>query len=305
MSAHQPDEWQVLFGAGPVVIDGGLSTQLVRVGEDVSGALWTGRALLDNPAAVTRAHSAFAAAGADVVISASYQVSRAGFAAAGLSEDRADDALRASVTAARVPRARVAASVGPYGAILHDGSEYRGQYGLTRGQLSDFHRARIAVLVDSVPDLLAVETIPDALEAQAIIDVLADYPTVPAWMTFTAADGERLWAGQLIEDAVALAERAPSIVAVGINCTDPRYITELVTRIAGTVALPIVVYPNAGGAWDAATGEWEGASPEGIAFPDSLIEQWLGAGAIAIGGCCGTDDRTIRRIADVLARTGT
>lgn len=305
MSAQPANTWQGLFGSGPVVVDGGLSTQLVRDGEDVAGALWTGRALLENPSAVTRAHSAFVAAGADVVISASYQVSRQGFVAAGLSAALADDALRSSVATARSTSTRVAASVGPYGAILHDGSEYRGRYGLTRKELSVFHRARIEVLVAAGPDLLAVETIPDAVEAEVIVDVLADHPNMPAWMTFTAADGERLWAGQAIEDAVAIAVRASSIVAVGINCTDPRYVTELVTRIAGSVDLPIVVYPNAGGTWNSATRQWDGASPEGPAFPGGLIEQWLVAGAIGIGGCCGTDDRTIRRIADVLASTGT
>ena len=141
------DAWNGLFGTAPVVVDGGLSTQLALLGEDTSGILWTGRVLLDNPAAVQRAHADFVAAGADVVITASYQVSRWGFEQAGMTADDADAALRASTVAARaaiaaVPGsdARVAASVGPYGAILHDGSEYRGRYGRTHRQLVDFHR---------------------------------------------------------------------------------------------------------------------------------------------------------------------
>ena len=301
------------FGDGPVVIDGGLSTQLEVLGEDVSGVLWTGRALLDNPAAVTRAHADFVSAGADVIITASYQVSRAGFVRAGLSADDADAALRASTRVARaaagsVPgrRARVAASVGPYGAILHDGSEYSGRYGLSRADLVAFHRARLDVLAGTEPDLLAIETIPDVDEVLAIVDVLGEFPGLPAWMSFSAIDGGHTCAGQPIEEAVAVAASSPSVIAVGINCTDPRHVAELVHRARATADLPVVVYPNAGGQWDAADGLWHGtdrADPE-LAFPAPAVQAWSEAGAVAIGGCCGTDAPAIRRIAQQLARSG-
>lgn len=308
MSPGLGSEWERLFGVAPVVVDGGLSTQLEKHGQDVSGLLWTGRVLLDDPQAVTRAHADFVAAGADVVISASYQVSRRGFVAAGMSGTDADAALLASIDAARAAcatgDARVAASVGPYGAILHDGSEYRGGYGLTHQQLADFHRERLEVLASGAPDLLAVETIPDVVEAQALVDVLGDFPDVPAWMTFSAADGGRVCAGQSIEEAVLVAASAPSIVAVGVNCTDPRHVTELVTRIRATVALPVIVYPNAGGQWDAGTGEWTGTPGGDSAFPSAVVEQWRAAGATAVGGCCGTDDRMITQLARQWARTG-
>ena len=305
--------WTDLFGHEPVVVDGGLSTQLEALGEDTSGLLWTGRALLDNPDIVSRAHADFVAAGAGVVITASYQVSRAGFVRAGRTVDDADAALRASTRVARdavasVPgrRALVAASVGPYGAILHDGSEYRGRYGLSRADLAAFHRARLDVLAGTEPDLLAVETIPDVDEAAAIVDVLAEFPGLPAWMSFSAVDGARTCAGQPIEDAVAVAASSPSIIAVGINCTDPRHVAELVARARATVDLPVVVYPNAGGRWDAADGQWHGAdeAEPGLAFPAEVVEEWTAAGAVAVGGCCGTDARAIRRIAQQLAPSG-
>lgn len=304
--------WADLFGAGPVVVDGGLSTQLARSGHDVSGELWTGRVLLERPDAITEAHAAFAAAGADVLITASYQVSRAGFAAAGLTATDADDALRASVAAARAAAdaagrpVRVAASVGPYGAVLHDGSEYRGRYGLTARQLVDFHRERIEVLLEAKPDLLAVETIPDLDEAVAILEVLRDLD-VPAWLTFSAADGERLNAGQRIEEATAAVDASDVVMAVGINCTDPDHLPELLTRMAATTELPIVVYPNAGGQWDPSDGEWHGgaAIDRTSAFSTGEIRQWRVAGARAIGGCCGTDAATIRQVAQALAAPAT
>lgn len=306
------DRWAGLFGAGPVVVDGGLSTQLTSHGADMSGRLWTARALLDDPGAVARAHAAFVDAGATVVITASYQVSRLGFRAEGLARSQADAALAASVTVARHAAdggaagrsaVRVAASIGPYGAVLHDGSEYRGRYGLSHQELVDFHLPRLEILAASSPDLFAVETIPDVDEARAIVEALEAVPEVPAWMTFSAADEARTCAGQPIEEAVRVAAESPSVVAVGINCTDPRHVLALVTRVRAATDLPIVIYPNAGGTWDATSGAWSGEVAEGGVFADDLVRRWHGAGATAIGGCCGTDARSIRQVARVLAGT--
>ena len=296
--------WSDLFGDAPVVLDGGLSTQLEAQGQDISGSLWTGRALLADPGAVTRAHAAYVAAGADVVITSSYQLSRRGFVDSGLTASEADAALRASTDAARAAvagsRARVAASVGPYGAILHDGSEYRGRYGRTRQQLADFHRERLEVLAATGPDLLAVETIPDVDEAVALADVLAEHPDLPAWVSFSCVDEAHTCAGQSIEEAVAVATAIPNVVAVGVNCTDPRHVGGLVSRMRAVTDLPIVVYPNAGGSWDAATGEWHDAVVAGGVFSAALIDQWRAAGATAVGGCCGTDARAVSAIAQRL-----
>jgi homocysteine S-methyltransferase len=244
-----------------------------------------------------------------VVITASYQLSRRGFVDAGLTKAQADAAMAASVAAAREAASttdrpvRVAASVGPYGAILHDGSEYRGNYGLERSSLVDFHRERIDVLLDSGPDLLAVETIPDVREAEALADVLTEVP-VPSWLTFSAVDGAHTCAGQPIEQAALVAASIPSVVATGVNCTDPRYVDELVRRIRSVTDLPIVVYPNAGGTWDAGDGEWHGGAVVDVAsaFPPGLIATWQASGATAIGGCCGTDARTISAVAAALGR---
>jgi len=264
----------------------------------VHGHLWTAHALLDQPAAVEAAHRAFVDAGADIIISASYQVSRQGFAELGRDARDADDALRASLHVARSATegtsTLVAASVGPYGAVLHDGSEYRGRYGLTHRQLVDFHRARLDVLVSAGPDLLAVETIPDADEASALVDALEDYPDIPAWMTFSAPDEAHVWSGHAIEDAISAV--AGSVSAVGINCTDPRYVEGLLTRMASVTALPLVAYPNAGGSWDAASGEWSTGSGDADAVW-SPVKRWRALGAQYVGGCCGTDAESIRRLA--------
>ncbi len=277
-----------------LIIDGGMSTQLESMGHDISGNLWTARALLESPEAIVEAHRAFADAGADVLITASYQVSRQGFIRAGLTAQQADDALVRSIELARQASgtAKVAASVGPYGAILHDGSEYRGNYGLTREELAAFHRERIAILASAKPDFLAIETIPDVLEVQALADALAGN-AIPAWITFSAKDGAHTCAGQPIEDAVRAAEGIDGITRVGINCTDPVYVPELIDRIRATTSLPVIVYPNAGGTWDSVTGLWIGVTVDDIAR--NAVE-WVEHGATWIGGCCGTDAKAIAAI---------
>lgn len=282
----------------PIFIDGGLSTQLERMGHDVNDSLWTARVLLTDPTAIEGAHRAFVDAGAHVVITASYQVSRAGFVEVGLTEADADRALAESVRTARRAVGEtdtlVAASVGPYGAITHDGGEYRGNYGLTRRQLNDFHAERLAVLLDAEPDLLAIETIPDVDEVIAITDVLDEQ--CPAWLTVTARDGETLPTGQPVVDAVGIAAEHPAIQAVGVNCTDPTYLIELMSRISDVTDLPIVVYPNAGGTWDPTTGRWTGS--------DQSIEAVLGSqrlsGVAGIGGCCGVDAAMLSRIVEAV-----
>lgn len=300
-----------LLRRGTSVIDGGLSTQLERLGCVLNGTLWTGQTLLTTPELIERAHRDFVEAGAKVIITASYQLSRQGFDAIGLSGEQADEALRRSVQVARaavtaaakdgVPGAAdvlVAASVGPYGAVLHDGSEYRGNYGLSHEQLVTFHAERIAVLASANPDLFAVETIPDAREAAAIAEVVARYPEIPAWVSFSAGTDSAVWAGQSIETAVAAVTAVASVRAVGVNCVDPSLVAGLVSRIRATTALPIVVYPNAGGTWDPMSGEWSGSHADSLA---AQVSFWRDNGIALVGGCCGTDATAIAALVAALA----
>lgn len=290
----------------PIVIDGGLATDLEDHGHDLSGDLWSARLLAEAPEAIRAAHERYFAAGADIGISASYQASRSGFVRHGYRPHEADRLLRLSVELVRqageaVPTARpryVAASVGPYGATLHDGSEYRGNYGVGHAELVDFHAERLAVLLSAGPDLLAIETVPDVVEAVAIVAALeATDSDIPAWLSFSCSDARSTNAGQPIEQAAALVAQTRHVDAIGINCTAPEHISGLINRIrAAEPALPIVVYPNAGRTWDAAVERWRG---EGAAvIPDAAVSEWLAAGAGAVGGCCGLGPDAIRGIAE-------
>jgi homocysteine S-methyltransferase len=259
-----------------MIIDGGLSNALEDRGHDLSSALWTARLLRDDPGEVAAVHRAYFAAGADVATSASYQAS--------------DDLLADSVRIACEVRDEmtvetgrpllVAASVGPYGAHLADGSEYRGRYGVSPAALRDFHARRLEVLAGAGPDLLAVETVPDADEAEVLVPLLADLG-LPAWFSYAVA-GDRTRAGQPLADAYAVLAGVPVLVAAGVNCSAPRDVAGALAAVAAATGLPGVAYPNLGERWDAATRSWVGDGE----FDTDLAATWVAQGAAYVGGCC-------------------
>jgi S-methylmethionine-dependent homocysteine/selenocysteine methylase len=287
----------LLSGGRVVVIDGGLATELEHAGHHLGDGLWSARLLADEPEAIVAAHLAYYRAGARVAITASYQATFEGFAARGLDHDEAVVLLRRSVELAAEARARyraaqapadpgpllVAASVGPYGAWLADGAEYRGRYGLDRRALRDFHRERLDVLWGAGPDLLACETIPDIVEVRALAD-LVDETAAAAWLALSCADGGHLRDGTPVEEVAAIADATHGFVAVGVNCTAPEHVEELVARIAGVTAKPVVVYPNSGEGWEAGTGRWLPASGPDVDV--ATARRWVAAGARLVGGCC-------------------
>ena len=281
---------------GPLVLDGGLATELERRGADLRDPLWSARVLLEDPDLIRAVHADYFAAGADVAISASYQASFEGFAERGLSRERAAGLMRRSVELAREAAGDdriVAASVGPYGAVLADGSEYDGRYGLSVRQLIDFHAPRVETLLEAGPDLLAIETIPSILEAEALVTILGTLPGVAAWISFSCPDGAHISDGSSFADAAALAAASPRVVAVGVNCSPPVHVAALLSS-AGVDA-PLLAYPNLGSTWDAPSRSWivEGPRPD----LGAAATEWRAAGARIVGGCCGTTPDDIRAIA--------
>jgi homocysteine S-methyltransferase len=291
---------------GILVLDGGLSNQLADQGCDLSDPLWSARLLADAPEQIEAAHTAYVRAGAQVLITASYQATYEGFALRGVDRAGTTRLLRRSVALARRaaegrPDVRVAASVGPYGAMLADGSEYRGRYGVTVRRLTAFHRPRIEALAAAGPDLLAVETIPDTDEAEAVL-AAAEGCGVPLWLSYTVA-GTRTRAGQPLAEAFALAAGRPGVVAVGVNCCDPAD-AEAAVRLAAATGTPAVVYPNSGERWDASACRWAGRAALGPDRAPALAAAWRSAGARLIGGCCRVGPATVRALARTLHAEG-
>jgi homocysteine S-methyltransferase len=299
-----------------MILDGGLATTLEAMGHSLAGALWSARILDEAPEAIAGAHAAFLAAGAGCIIGASYQASIQGFLDYGLSEEMAVVLLHRSVGIARKARddfwganpdpqrlkPLVAASIGPYGATRSDGSEYSGEYGLSLEALTDFHHPRWQILAEAGPDLMACETIPSAIEVEALLAVLDDSPPVPAWISLSCRDDAHLNDGTPIADVAALCDGVPGLVALGVNCTAPDHIGGLIAAIRTATALPVVVYPNAGGCYDAEAQDW--GKPPVIFDWTEAAAHWHRDGASVIGGCCRVDPDTIRALRAALATSG-
>lgn len=296
---------------GAAVLDGGLATELERRGADLNDSLWSARLLRDDPDLIRQVHSDYYWAGADCCIGASYQASIEGFKRRGYSVSEAAGLLTTSVrlvTEARDayweavgqpatrPRPLVAASVGPYGAFLADGSEYTGIYDLDEEGLYHFHILRWDILVAAGPDLMACETIPSMTEALALGAILDDSPGVPAWFSFSCRDGHHISDGTPISEVAGYVDQYDRVVAIGVNCTAPRYIPDLIREIRLVTTKPIVVYPNSGEQYDPVAKAWTGESvPSEFG---TYSREWRKLGATVIGGCCRTTPDHIRQIRD-------
>lgn len=286
----------------PVVLDGGLATRLEERGHDLSDDLWSARLLVDAPAEVVAAHFDYFAAGAQVATTASYQVSYQGMAERGLDHAATDKILRRSVELAREaatlfddgPR-WVAASVGPYGAALADGSEYTGDYGLSVHELRAWHRPRLAALIEAGADVLAVETIPCLAEAEALLTELAG-TGIACWLSLTP-DEDTTRCGEPMAEAFAMARDVAEVIAVGMNCCDATSAGALVSTAARLSGKPIVVYPNSGEGWDGAARTWVGDED----FSPGSARDWVRDGARLVGGCCRVGPEQIRAIVAALA----
>jgi homocysteine S-methyltransferase len=302
---------------GFMLLDGGLATELERRGHDLNHPLWSARLLISDPQAIAAVHRAYLEVGADCIISASYQASLNGFLAEGYKKSLALKLIKKSAEIACVVRDKfwnkaenrlperlpplVAASIGPYGAARADGSEYRGDYRITVQKLKDFHEPRWEILANSPADCLACETIPDIHEAQALHCLIKQVPDRCVWVSFSCADGVRISDGTRLREAVSLFNDCPNVLACGVNCTPPRFISSLIEEIKnGISGKQIIVYPNSGEVYNAAGKTWQGAAdPFNFA---SAAGEWFKSGAKLIGGCCRTGPQHIQLVRDRLLK---
>lgn len=301
---HQNPLAEPLRRQGVLILDGGLASQLEARGADLAHPLWSARLLLENPNLVRAAHLEYLFAGADIVTTASYQVSAAGLRASGMYGSAARNVSRNSVILAKQARDEfcerpvaedrlrplVAASVGPFGATLADGSEYSGDYDLDEGELVEFHRPRIEALIEAGPDLLAFETIPSEREAVALGRLLETFPGTYAWLSFSCRDAQIVSHGELFSDCISRLEEFPQIVATGVNCSKPAFIAPLL-RNAGESSKALIAYPNAGESWDKKSRRW---LEQGRQTLEPV--EWVQSGAKIVGGCCRVGPEEIRMI---------
>ena len=288
-----------------LILDGGMATELEARGHSLNDDLWSARLLRDQPDEILAVHRAFIRAGADVITTASYQATFQGFANRGIDPDEAETLLRRSVRLAKQarrgtrPAVQVAASVGPYGAFLANGAEYTGDYDLDEEGLLEFHRRRWQILIHEKPDLMLCETIPSREEATALGRLAAESASIPVSISFSCRDGAHLNDGSAIESVVKLLEANEFVETVGVNCTAPRFIPDLIQRIRGVTNKTVIVFPNSGETFDAKTRTWQGQGNL-----DDFAEQaahWRDLGARIIGGCCRVTPEHIRAVKQRLA----
>ncbi|MFC1688508.1 homocysteine S-methyltransferase [Pseudomonadota bacterium] len=299
-----------LIRQGFVLLDGGLATEMEKHGADLDDDLWSAKMLIEAPELIRQVHGDFLNAGADIIATATYQASFEGFANAGYSHDKAEQLMRLSVDLAVLARETfwaetslrhqrlkplIAASIGPYGATLHDGSEYHGNYGLDKQQLIDFHRPRMEVLADTDADLFAFETIPSLMEAEALLELLTEFSGKYAWLSFSCRDGACLSHGELFSDAAKSAEQSDQVVGVGMNCTAPEFISSLLDS-ADTASIPLIVYPNSGEQWNPEGNQWVGEHCKVVP-----VLEWYEKGARVLGGCCRVSAAAIGNMRNDLA----
>lgn len=298
-----------------MITDGAMATELESYGCNLNDRLWSAKVLIENPDLIKQVHTDYFKAGADCAITASYQATVEGYVASGLTVEEAGNLIKKSVEIAAEardefwtefhdkssrPKPLVAASVGPYGAFLADGSEYRGDYHLNEDQLVEFHREKIGLLIEAGADLLACETIPCLVEARAITRVLQEFPEVYAWISFSAKDELHISNGDSIADCAMWLNEVEQVAAIGINCSSPNFIESLIKEITGKTSKPIIVYPNLGEKYDPKSKKWIESSSQKLLT--SNTQRWYKAGAKIIGGCCRTKPIDIEAIASWAGR---
>lgn len=303
---------EILKGRGFLVLDGGLASEIERQGIAIDGnPLWSARLLLDNPSLLEDIHLAYAQAGADILTTATYQASLPGLAAAGLSPAERRQVLAKSVHLAQragtrwarsrglaeVERPLVAASMGPYGAYLADGSEYTGAYVQDKAALRAFHEERMAVLVDAGADILACESIPSQAEGEVLLELLGTYPYLPCWISFTCRDARHVSHGEPVAVCLSMAVDFPHVLT-GVNCLHPHLVGPLMASVLDSGGTPVqVVYANRGDAWIADSRTWDISTGLDDATYGACAASWVQLGALLIGGCCRTTPSTTTRLA--------
>ncbi|MFK7978548.1 MAG: homocysteine S-methyltransferase [Saprospiraceae bacterium] len=290
----------------PLLLDGGLSNELEAQGYDLSHQLWSAKLIANSSEAIIQAHLTYLKAGAQCIITSSYQAFIQGFLDVGYSRIEAEQLLLKTVTLAEIALEKyqqitgnktkplIAASIGPYGAYLADGSEYRGNYGVTDSALATFHQQQFQLLETTNADVYACETIPSFQEAKVLSELL-EKVTKPAWVSFSCKDEAHINDGTPIQTAAALFKNHPNVFAIGVNCTAPKYISELIKALKPAVGnKKIIVYPNSGMVYNAVSKTWSGTA-EPSTFV-AMAKEWVDLGADIIGGCCQIGHRHIRGV---------
>ncbi|MBD5429138.1 homocysteine S-methyltransferase [Lactobacillus sp.] len=294
-----------------LVLDGAMSDELQRQGTNLHSDLWTASALIDQIDKVYQAHLNYFKAGANIVITDTYQANIPAFLANGYSKEQASNFIRDAVKVAKKARNDyekqtgihnfVAGTIGPYGAYLADGNEYRGEYELSKKEYLDFHLPRLKLILNEKPDIIAIETQPKLVETKVLLDWLKENaPDIPIYVSFTLRDSKTLSDGTPLAKAGQLVNQCQQVIGVGINCIAPTLVGDALDELHRNTKKALVVYPNQGASYNPEIKEWE-EIPAKVNF-SILTKTWYEKGARLIGGCCTTGPKEIEQISTTLKK---
>lgn len=261
------------------------------------------------PELIKQVHKNYFKAGADCGITCSYQASIPGLMENGYTLEEAENLIRSAVKIFCEARdewqeeeGREAGrawplclgAAGPYGAYLADGSEYRGNYGITDEQLKEFHKRRVELLHEAGADIILFETVPSLKEAKVEAEIAEEYG-YDYWISFSCLSENIICEGTPIaECAKTFAKGYPHLKMIGVNCTKPEYITGLIHKIKENCDIPIGVYPNSGEEYDAVKKVWFGKQ-SALSF-EQYAYNYMKSGASAVGGCCTTVAKHVEEV---------
>ena len=283
-----------------VILDGGFGTTVEQFGYDVKHELWSSNLIQSNPEAVYKVHKAFVDSGAEIILTNTYQASVQSFLNIGIDRATACTYLATAVelaTRAAGNRAIVAGSLGPYGAMLGNGSEYTGHYEETEADYIQYHKERLDILIEAGISVFAFETIPNIEEIKAVRTLLLDYPSIETWISVTLKDHDHLSDGTPLEAVIEVVNEIENVLAFGVNCTSVNVIDAAVDKLITLSAKPLILYPNSGRQYDAVHKVWIDREDA------SLVEaapRWKEKGVKIIGGCCQVGPGEIKELGTVL-----
>ena len=255
---------------------------------DIPPAFWN----LAEPQTVSRIHRLYVAAGAQVLITNTFQAS-----SYALKHDQIAPSV-AEVNRGAVDDARQAhpqlllGSMGPIGIewFAEDSAEYREIRGIAREQAH--------ALLNAGVDGLLIETVTSIRNLQPMLAGARDAADgMPVLVSFVVDDkGDLLGDGLNIEAAVLYAEKHGAN-SVGVNCCSLAAANTAVPRMVASATTPVTVRPNVGDPVQTQDGPVWHENPE--AFARACIE-WRHAGAAMVGSCCGTTAITTAAMAEAL-----
>ncbi len=285
-------EFQALFKGSPIFLDGATGSNLQQKG--MPAGVCPEKWILENSRALVELQQAFVAAGTNIVYAPTFTSNRIKLAEYGMGAQtrKINLELVALSREAVGDRALVA------GDITMTGAQLAPIGSIDLEELIDVYKEQITYLAEAGVDLLVVETMMSLQETRAALIAAKEVCELPVMATMTfESDGRTLYGTDAVTAAVVLESLGAD--AVGTNCsTGPDKMADIIRRMAEVTSVPIIAKPNAGLPSLDQNGNTV-YDMEPAAFGESM-KRIVEAGALIVGGCCGTTPAHIRALKEAV-----